>query len=701
MKRDVSAPHVRLNGWGRLFFLAMLIPGLLQAQGGPNVRSGVLTVVWGDPAPGSVERAHLVGLLTGRDGKTTPIALTPELLKEAGGLQQIDHRWVEVTLRETGPDASGIRQVDALSLGDGFGEAAVTGSQPWISVMCKFSDVAAEPKNLSYFVGMYANAMGRLDHYWRQLSYDQINVVGSTAAGWVTLPHTRSYYLPNGSLDWSTAFNECTAAADSLIDFSNGGTGGYVGINLMFNDNLDCCAWGGAMYATLDGITKVWRTTWEPPWGYSNEGVIAHEMGHGFGLPHSNNSDDDGWPYDSPWDVMSDSWGYALSDPMYGILGKHTISYHKDSLGWISSGKRFEVLKNGSYSLTIDELAAAAAANYRMAKIRVPGASRSYTVESRKHDGYDGALAGEAVIIHEVVLDRGEPAWLVDADAPPAGYSDNEGVMWRPGETFVDPSGQFEMTVNGASGAGFNVTLVSNRSGAIYQEDFESGLGGFWTSGLWHQTAACAAAQAGHSPSTAFYFGLDAQCDYDDGAYPSGSLGSPAINLNGLAPPLTLTFNYFLETEPGGFDLAQLYIYEDQGGSFEVVAANAPGPWVTLMDPSDGWRTASIDLQPYAGSTVWLYFYFAGDSTANGFAGFYVDDVKVWSCYSNEVVNLVNQTVSSQQVFRACDTVTGQNFQIAASGNVTFRAGKSVILKDGFRVSSGGTFAAVVGPPEQ
>ena len=45
-------------------------------------------------------------------------------------------------------------------------------------------------------------------------------------------------------------------------------------------------------------------TTWEPPWGYADISVIAHEMGHGFGLPHSTAID---WTsvYDNAWDVMS------------------------------------------------------------------------------------------------------------------------------------------------------------------------------------------------------------------------------------------------------------------------------------------------------------------------------------------------------------------------------------------------------------
>ena len=61
----------------------------------------------------------------------------------------------------------------------------------------------------------------------------------------------------------------------------------FVGINLMFNDDLDGFAWGGSFTLLRDGVTRTYRMTWVPPWGYENQGPIAHEMGHGFGLPHS------------------------------------------------------------------------------------------------------------------------------------------------------------------------------------------------------------------------------------------------------------------------------------------------------------------------------------------------------------------------------------------------------------------------------
>ena len=41
---------------------------------------------------------------------------------------------------------------------------SIFGSQPWVSILCKFSDKSSEPRNLSFFDGMYSNVFSGLDH---------------------------------------------------------------------------------------------------------------------------------------------------------------------------------------------------------------------------------------------------------------------------------------------------------------------------------------------------------------------------------------------------------------------------------------------------------------------------------------------------------------------------------------------------------
>jgi M6 family metalloprotease-like protein len=433
---------------------------------------GIVSVVWGDPPPGGgVEPEPLIDVTTS-DGTVVRLAIDAALFEYAVAMGS------GTTVRVSGDlTPAGSLRVDSLvRLGSRAGERALTGAQPWVSLMCKFSGTSAEPRSLGYFISMFDNTPGRLDHYWREVSYDNITVAGSTAVGWVTLPKTRTDYA-NNNWNLSELFDDCTAAADHLVDFSDAGGGSsFVGINLMFNDNLDGYAWGGSRWATLDGVSKSWRTTWEPPWGYQNVCVMAHEMGHGFGLPHSNNWDGDSSPYDNVWDVMSDTWSYAASDATYGTIGKHTIGYHKyDRMGWIPSAKVYQPAPDSAAWVEIDDLALASVANYRMAKLPIPGTDDHYTVEVRGKTGhYDARLPSKAVIIHHVDTARREDAWAVDIAVPPGNNSAGEGTMWRVGETFEDPGAQIAVLVDSQTANGFRLRILYGDASDIFGDGFEN-----------------------------------------------------------------------------------------------------------------------------------------------------------------------------------------------------------------------------------
>ncbi len=460
-------------------------------------RVGRLNVVWGDPVPGSDLAPLQVFHLTEESGRTVELEVSAALLRLHGGLAAWDGRLVEAVVsahsvadggRRGTAEGVPLRVRSVHFLADASSEASrggVSGSQPWVSILCKFQDIGAEPENLTYFQNMYANQPGGLDHYWREVSYNTIDVVGSTAIDWVVLPNPQTFYVPtpgSGSdASLSVLFNDCTAAADPFIDYSNGGSP-FQGINMMFNGLLDCCAWGGGQFATLDGVTKNWRVTWEPPWGYADEAVIAHEMGHGFGLPHSTNWDNDGNPYDTPWDVMSAATGYAVNDATYGRLGKHVLAYHKsDRLGWIPGAQIFEPPGSGSFDIILDHTALAVTTNHRIARIEIEGSNRFYTVEARKRVGnYDGNVPDDAVIICEVDPGRREPAWTVDSDVPPADYSDNEGTMWKVGETFSDTNAGISITVTGETADGFEVRITLGTD-SIFSDSFESGDTAGWS----------------------------------------------------------------------------------------------------------------------------------------------------------------------------------------------------------------------------
>lgn len=446
---------------------------------------GVASVAWGDPERGSSGGPLR---LTVRDDSGFEQVFTLPHRSPAAGFDPSRAQGRRVRVVTEDGAAPGAPPLAVVFFDLAAPEAIeVSGSQPWVSLLCKFSNVAAEPHAPSYFSAMFADSPGRLDHYWREVSYGQIDVVGSTATSWLTLPNPQTYYVPtpgsgcggaNGA-KLNLLFDQCTAVADPFVDFSVGGTGGFAGINLMFNGDLDGCAWGGSRYATLDGVSKSWRTTWEPPWGYANVAVMAHEMGHGFGLPHSNNWDGDSSPYDNSWDVMSDAWAYAGSDPTYGTLGKHTIGYGKDRLGWFAPGQVFTPPGSGIYAVELADIARPDPVDgYRLIELPIPSAPGKYwTVETRDLTGlYDAHLPGHAVVVHQIDPGRGEPAWCYDSATPPDGQADSESVMYRVGEVFASPTDAAFVSVDAETADGFAVTVYSG-VGVLFLDNFE--VGGF------------------------------------------------------------------------------------------------------------------------------------------------------------------------------------------------------------------------------
>ncbi|TDR48792.1 M6 family metalloprotease-like protein [Tahibacter aquaticus] len=439
--------------------LALLAPGHALAAG---PREGRLELTWGDPVAGSRQADRFTVELV--DDKGERLALDPaEALRAAEDLYALNGQQVAVALDTA--ESSKPPRVDAIvPAGESKSLVApdVAGTTVWATILCKFSDVATEQKPLSFFNGQYGNSPAQLDHYWREVSYNKINLVGSAAYGWFTLPQPRSFYVPaGGSANLNKLFDDCTTVANASVNFA--ANGGLQGINMMFNGDLDGYAWGGTRCATLDGINKCWSSTWNPPWSFGNTAPLSHEMGHAYGLPHANNSDGDSNPYDNPWDVMSDAWSNAVSNPTYGSLGKHLSTWSRDKLGFIDAARKLTINANGTYAnLLLDRASLIGSNNRQMIVVRVTGqpATKYYTIEARKRVGtYEARLAGDAVIIHSIDTTRSTPAWSVDASVPPATTSNNEGSMFKVGETWTAPGNAFRVTVNSTTAEGFNITV--------------------------------------------------------------------------------------------------------------------------------------------------------------------------------------------------------------------------------------------------
>ncbi|WP_155944521.1 hypothetical protein [Pseudoxanthomonas sp. Root630] len=483
-QRSAVARWKRVHALAAGFALALGCMLAAPPSHADTVVQGILQLQWADPPralPGRAKAAPQLDVwLETAPGQRVPLDAA-QARRAAGDLYALANRHVAVSYEASQSKASRVASSPAIGAIVPTGRvaaratavgadsrvmaaSAVLGSTRWVTLMCKFADIATEQKPREFFQAQYGNSPGQLGHYWSEVSYGQVDLAGSSAHGWYTLPQPREAYLAvvNGKqkAQLSQLFADCAAAADADVDFR-----GAQGVNLMFNGELDGNAWGGGACATLDGAYTCTRVTWSPPWSFANLAPLAHEMGHGYGLPHSNNSDGDADTYDNPWDLMSDAWRNSTSDATFGTLPKHINMYQRERLGWLPAARKrvIEADNSEAQEFVLDAGSLRDSSNAQLVILALPTQADPYktviyTLEARRRTGtYESKLAGDAVIIHK--LEDYGIAYSIDTDTPAADVSNNEGSMLKVGERWNTPDERHWVEVVAATADGFHVRV--------------------------------------------------------------------------------------------------------------------------------------------------------------------------------------------------------------------------------------------------
>ena len=494
---------------------------------------GTLDIVWGDPHPTLGSGGETRYTLTLPDGTRQPLQLTG---LESQAAQYFGQR-VVVSVRafqnlNAPPDApaAGTAIVDSIALSPTAQSAtsplaSVLGTRSVIFLLVKFSDDTAVPHPPTFYTNLSnpdtppAGEVfpSTINGFFKKTSWNQfywsadVGGVGGVGAsgGWLTLPHPKSFYANCGFSTscalLSTLGDDATALGRVQgIDLKN-----YTNINFVLSNDLDCCAWGGTYYSSVDA--RSYGATWEPPWG-QDVSVYAHEMGHSIGLPHS------GWvysAYDSPWDVMS-STGATAASVICGTYksangsppgvtrnltcsepGDGYITPHKDFLGWIAPAYQVvtDTIVGANVSLEADALPLGSGS--KMIKICLPalpctGSSAHFvTVEARVKglgptSQFDNGIPGEGIIIHDVLFGRpaisgscyfnNQSGWAVPIDATPGDYDSSActsggrlypnyalyNAQWTPGQTYTNNTYGLSISVISRTGSTFVVSVLGS-----------------------------------------------------------------------------------------------------------------------------------------------------------------------------------------------------------------------------------------------
>lgn len=472
-------------------------------QSSNKVISGVFSILNGDPAPGSGKRHITLYRVTDAQGVVYELDFGATVLP-TGGILQLNRQKVKISGQlQTARNSVGTQglQVQTIEL-DKTAPAPVrniVGTQKFISLACKFGDISEEPRPLSFFTNQLGNSRPGFNHYFREMSFNRLNMDGSAAFGWFTLPSPRATYIVNGNANLNKLAKDCTdQAKNNAVNF----TGAY-GINMMFNGELDGAAWGGATKQDLDGDPeKFWPATWMPyytssTFGWLEHGILAHEMSHAFGAPHT--GDSNGYQYGNSWDVVSnpqagcypsDAYPTPIPgslDATYGCIGQHVSGVLKLGMGFYDSSKVF-TYTNGSGAQTINierqALPPNAQGTYLLAIIPSPtNQNVYYSVEARFRapNSYDMKTRGDGTIIYRTDTSRNgqtvEQTWLLP---PPGATADSErcpdapgvcGVgaaqaIWAVGSTMNNPTDGVKIRIDAFSNDGTATITINPGTGA-------------------------------------------------------------------------------------------------------------------------------------------------------------------------------------------------------------------------------------------
>ena len=311
----------------------------------------------------------------------------------------------------------------ALATSNTFGEQRVA------VILVNFQDNPSQPYSWSDAANV---AFSQVSDFYRENSYNQTWTAGDVF-GWFTLPMNGA-----GCDTAQIATLADQAATKAGVNLSN-----YTRKVYGFPD-IGCPFWGRG---TIGGNpSQAWID------GTFSLKVVSHEMGHNFGLYHSNSM-----PCASGTCTPTE---YGDDRDTMGQFGNGDFhAYQKERLGWLNYGSSptiQSITASGSYWISSLQNGGAPTA-LKILKSATSTDRTYYYVETRAQSGYDAAYAG-GVPIHTGNQNDGNTAYEVDLDPVSSAFE----TLLDPGQTFSDTTaGVTVQTISAdASGAWVSITYA-------------------------------------------------------------------------------------------------------------------------------------------------------------------------------------------------------------------------------------------------
>lgn len=331
--------------------------------------------------------------------------------------------------------------------------AATSGEQKTAVILVNFQDETSQPISVANAHSLVFGEVG--DFYW-EASYQKTFFSGNTF-GWFTIPVSKS----------SCDITLISQKADQAAVASGVNLGAYARLIYMFPQNT-CSASG-----YNSGSASIPSRTWIKGNNF-NAYVIAHELGHNFGLLHSQSMDCGSNVIGGT--CSTQSYGDPADTMGYGAT-THFNAFQKELLGWLNTTGQPPINKvtaSGSYRIEPYAATGTGAKALKIPKGIDPttGQMTHYYIEYRQPIGFDASLdvygnLTNGVLVHTGVEGDGFSSFLLDMtpnSVPTSTPTDMEDGALAVGRTFVDSVAgvTFKLASADASGATLEVTMGSN-----------------------------------------------------------------------------------------------------------------------------------------------------------------------------------------------------------------------------------------------
>jgi hypothetical protein len=409
---------------------------------------GTLGIVHADDfASGRSQFTYLVradnGALTGLELSALPSTLRGGMRVRASGQPGSVAGWLR-------PQTITVLSEPAAAASQGTVLAATTNSV--LLIMANFNNTAAPAFSQAQAQAVMTSNSDSVANYYSEVSYGQqlLNVTVSSTWVAMNLAATCDYTSISNA---ANAAYQALAPSDPAHNASN-----YNFVVYLFP--AQSCGWAGLAYVGYP------HQSWINGPGNFYTQVIAHEMGHNFGLLHAGSlscgsavigGSCSAAEYGDPWDTMGNQ------------RAMHFNAMQKQAIGFISSGA-VKTHSAGSASYTLSPIEQGGGATYAV-KIPTSSSQRTYWLEFRQPIGFDAPLASYPTNGAEVRVSS-PFEWSSGSDdteildmTPGSGngFLDSALVV---GQTYSDSTYGLSFTVTSASASAINVSVTMSGGAA-------------------------------------------------------------------------------------------------------------------------------------------------------------------------------------------------------------------------------------------